>query len=72
MYANENFKSKKALKEAVAIAPVPCHQPGPFGPHVADGRHAAEGPHHSPSYLAGHRWYAQVEVKDGFIIKVVK
>lgn len=67
MYSNINFPSKKALKEAVAKAPVPCHQPGPFGPAVKDGRHCCEGPH----YPKPHRWYATVEVSNGHIIKVI-
>lgn len=69
MYAVENFRTKKALKEAVAASEgkgVPCYQPGPFGPHVKDGKAACEGPH----YPEPHRWYAEVEVKDGRIIKV--
>ncbi len=44
MYASTNFKSKKALKEAVAKGPQACFQPGPFGPDVADGVHCCEGP----------------------------
>jgi hypothetical protein len=67
MYSNENFKTKKALKEAVAAGPVPCHQPGPFGSDVSDGQHCCEGPH----YPQPHRWYAQVVVENGQITKVV-
>ncbi len=48
------------------LAPVECYQPGPFGPAVADGKHACEGPH----YPEVHRWYAQVVVKDGIIVSV--
>lgn len=66
MYANTNFKTKKELKEAVKAAPVPCHQPGPFGPNVMDGNHCCEGPH----YPAPHKWYARVTVKDGKIVAV--
>ena len=66
MYSNKNFKTKKALKEAVENGPVPCHQPGPFGPAVTDGSHACEGPH----YPKPHRWYATVEVKEGKIVEV--
>jgi hypothetical protein len=66
MYANQNFKTKKALKEAVAVAPVACHQAGPFGPDVADGRAACEGPH----YPEPHRWYASVVIEDNHIVKV--
>ena len=60
-----NYKSKKALKEAVKQGPVPCWQPGPFGPDVRDGRSVIEGPHEC------HRWYASVLVKDNKIVKVL-
>ena len=66
MYSNFNYKTKKALKEAVAAGPVPCHQPGPFGPAINDGEHCWEAPH----YPAPHRAYATCVVKDGNIIKV--
>jgi hypothetical protein len=66
MYSTENFKSKKALKAAVAAGPVPCFQPGPFGPDVKDGQHCCEGPH----YPEPHRWYATVTVQNGRIVKV--
>lgn len=66
MYSTHNFKSKKALREAVKLAPVPCYQPGPFGPSVKDGEHCCEGPH----FPEPHRWYASVVVKDGMIVKV--
>lgn len=65
MYTIENFKSKKALREAVALRDVPVYQPGPFGPDVRDGIHCAEGPH----YPEPHRWYAETTVKDGVIPK---
>jgi hypothetical protein len=68
MYARTNYKSKKALREAVKTAPVPAYQPGPFGPTVSDGWHACEGPH----YPQPHRWYAGVTVEDGMIVKVDK
>jgi hypothetical protein len=70
MYSDWDFESKRALKEAVATAGpsgVGCHQPGPFGPSVADGDHCCEGPH----YPEPHRWYARVRVKGGRIVKVL-
>jgi hypothetical protein len=67
MYTERNFKTKKALKEAVAKGEVVgVFQPGPFGPGVKDGPGAVEGPH----YPEPHRWYASVIVKDGVIVKV--
>jgi hypothetical protein len=67
MYTDINFKTKKALKEAVAAGKqVTVYQPGPFGPKVPDGQGCAEGPH----YPQPHTWYATVTVKDGVIVKV--
>ena len=68
LYTDINFKTKKALKEAVVSGrEVTVYQPGPFGGKmVQDGRHAAEGPH----YPEPHRWYATVEVKNGLVVSV--
>lgn len=69
MYTDRNFKTKKALKEAVARGDrVTYYQPNAFGfsPTPIDGRIAVEGPH----YPAPHTWYADCDVKDGAIIKV--
>jgi hypothetical protein len=64
MYAETNFKTKKALKEAVAAGQkVATFSPGPF-PARTDGRVSLEGPH----YPAPHTWYASVEVKDGIVV----
>ena len=68
MYTDRNFKTKKALKEAVAAGEVVTyHQPGPFGGNEPkDGTFCCEGPH----YPEPHRWYAACTAKDGRIIKV--
>jgi len=68
MYTSKNFKSKKALKDAVAAGErVTYFQPGPFGGNEPrDGNIVLEGPH----YPEPHRWYAQATVKDGLIVKV--
>lgn len=68
MYTETNFKTKKALKEAVAAgAKIGIFQPGPFGGNEPrDGPVTLEGPH----YPAPHSWYAQAEIKDGIIVKV--
>lgn len=68
MYTNTNFKTKKALKEAVAKGErITVYQPGPFGGNEPkDGRITLEGPH----YPAPHTWYAQAVLKDGVIISV--
>lgn len=68
MYSNKNFKTGKALREAIVAGPVGCHQVGPFGPSVSDGPHCCEGPH----YPEAHAWWVSVIVKDGQIVKVKK
>lgn len=69
MYTHRNFKTKKALKEAVAAGDrVTYFQPGPFNPDAVpqNGTICFEGPH----YPEPHKWYAECVVKDGVIIKV--
>ena len=75
MYTTENFKTKKALREAIkAGARVTFFQPGYMsinrmhtdGKQVENGTITLEGPH----YPAPHSWYAQATVKDGLVIKV--
>lgn len=68
MYTSRNFKSKKALKEAVAAGErVTYFQPGPFGGNEPkNGTIAVEGPH----FPQPHRWYASCIVENGVIVKV--
>ena len=67
MYVEPNFKTKKHLKEAVAAGKVvTVFSPGPF-PAKQNGRESVEGPH----YPQPHRWYADVEVKEGRVVKVL-
>lgn len=68
MYTHANFKTKKALKEAVKAGQVVTYyQPGPFGGNVpADGKIFLEGPH----YPEPHKWYAACEARNGVIVKV--
>lgn len=63
MYVEPNFKTKKALKEAVnAGQPVSYWQPGPFGGNEPkDGTIYIEGPH------GYHTWYASARVVNGVI-----
>lgn len=66
MYTERNFKTKKELKEAVARGEkIAIFAPG-LGTPAVNGRDFVEGPH----YPEPHRWYAQVEMKDGYIVKV--
>lgn len=69
MYTRKNFKTKKALKEAVAAGErVEIYNPGasltPEAPR--DGSVTLEGPHHPEP----HKWYARAEMKDGAVVKV--
>ncbi len=66
MYVNPNFRTKKALKEAVKKGDrVEVYSPGPF-PCRTEGSESVEGPH----YPEPHKWYARVTVKDGLVVKV--
>lgn len=79
-YTVKNFKTKKALKEAVKNyheaadikefkeAPaIRCYNPG-LGPDLSNytGKVCLEGPH----YPAAHTWYAEAELVNGIVVKV--
>lgn len=80
-YTHTNFKSKKALKEAVrdynechtgkpgtrSHYQVTCYQPG-LGPDLTNftGRIFLQGPH----YPAANTWEAEVELINGLVVKV--
>lgn len=82
MYTHKNFKTKKALKDAVLEYntyleltdadkaqrhAVTYYQPGPFGGNEPlNGTFCCEGPH----YPEPHRWYATCTAKNGIIVKV--
>jgi hypothetical protein len=67
VYVLPNFKSKKALREAVAAGEeVTVFSPGPFG-CAKDGKVFVEGPH----YPEPHRWYGSVILEKGRVVKVV-
>jgi hypothetical protein len=66
MYTTINYKSKKALKDDVAKGvKVSIYAPG-LGTPVVNGSEFLEG----PWFPEPHRWYAQVVMKDGYVIKV--
>lgn len=69
MYVRPNFKTKKALKTAVAAdESVELVDTGLFpssGPKT--GAFSVEGPH----YPAPHTWYARVQAVDGRVTKVL-
>ena len=66
-YVNPNFKTKKALKEAVKNGEtVTVFNPGLGGPIPPNSTQCIEGPH----YPQPHNWYAEVTVQDGKVVKV--
>ena len=68
MYTSINYRTKKALKEAVAAGTrVTVYQPNDlFGANTKEGRVALEGPH----YPQPHRWYAEAWLEDGVVVRV--
>jgi len=68
MYTTINFKTKKALKDALqAGRKLTVYQPNDmFGANTENGKVYLEGPH----YPEPHRWYAQAMLQDGYIISV--
>ena len=66
-YVSPNFKSKKALKEAVAAGKtVTVFSNSPFAGSRTEGKIAVEGPH----YPEPHRWWATVTLEGGKVVKV--
>ena len=70
-YTDKNFKTKKALKEAVAAGQqVTIHNPecgmGGESPAPTNGRTCVGGPH----YPEPHKWYATVVIQNGVVVKV--
>ena len=67
MYTTTDFKTKKALKEAIAAGvEVGVYQPGPFNRCALNETVTLEGPH----YPKPHTWYATAVVKNGLIVSV--
>jgi hypothetical protein len=67
MYVEPNYPTKKALKEAIKLGiAVRVFSPDPF-PAPTNGETSVEGPH----YPKPHTWYARVQVKDGYVSKVL-
>ena len=66
MYTEKNYKSKKAFKDDVANGvQVRLYAPG-LGSPPTNGTCAVSGPH----YPEPHKWYAEVTMKDGVVVKV--
>jgi hypothetical protein len=66
MYTITNYKTKKAFKDDVLAGKiVRLYAPG-IGAPKDNGVEYVEGPH----FPEPHRWYAQVEMEDGKVVKV--
>lgn len=70
MYASVNFKTKKAFKDAVANGDkITVYQPNQMFASQSpprDGKVDVSGPH----YPKPHTWYANVVLKDGYVVSV--
>lgn len=67
-YTTINFKTKKAVKEAIAAQEtVTCFQPG-LGPDLTNysGSVSLEGPH----YPQPHKWYGAGQMVDGQLVSI--
>lgn len=72
MYASKNFKTKKALRDAIAAGEkIAVFQPNdifgnPAGAPDFSGTVTLEGPH----YPEPHRWYGTATLEEGIIVSV--
>ena len=66
-YADQSFKTKKALKEAIAAGRmIGVYSPGLGGGSIPlNGKVCVEGPNH-----VMHTWYAECTLTNGIITKV--
>jgi hypothetical protein len=65
-YVSPDFKTKKALKEAIkAGSPISVYEPG-VGVIPQNGTVSLEGPH----YPKPHTWYGKGTMKGGKLVKV--
>jgi hypothetical protein len=69
-YTSRNFKTKADLKRALAAGDkITVYQPNQMFASAEPPKNGTvylEGPH----YPQPHRWYAQAEMADGYIVKV--
>ena len=67
MYVRPNYASLRLLKDAVKEGDsIEVFSPGSF-PFPPDGVYPVEGPH----YPEPHKWYAQVKVEGGRVVRVI-
>ena len=66
MYTVKNYRTKAEMKRDVAAGvEVRLYSPG-LGSPRENGTEFVEGPH----YPKPHTWYAEVQVRDGVVVKV--
>jgi hypothetical protein len=67
-YTTKNYKTKKAIKEAIANGEkVTCYNPGLGGDLSRyTGTVYLEGPH----YPEPHRWYGKGQMVEGVLVKI--
>lgn len=66
-YVGPDYRTKKDFKTAVELGcQLETYNPSGMFPTTQNGNDVVEGPH----YPKPHKWYAQVVVKDGIVIKV--
>ena len=66
MYTCTNYKSKKAVKDALKAGEhVTCYGPGMF-PAPTQGTIHLEGPH----YPQPHKWYGTGQMEDGRLVSI--
>lgn len=66
-YTSINFKTKKAVKNAIEDGvKITCYNPGLGGLIPDNGTVYLEGPH----YPQPHKWYGKGMMKDGYLIKI--
>jgi hypothetical protein len=71
-YTDVNFKSKKALREAVVAGQQIAVNHGLFlAENSADQKLSADLSVEGPHYPQAHTWYARVRVANGYIVKVL-
>jgi len=66
MYTSKDFKSKKAVKDAITAGEkITCYAPG-LGSVPDNGEVVLSGPH----YPKPHTWYGTGTMKDGYLVKI--
>ena len=69
MYTNKNYRTGKAVKEAVKDGIiVGVHQPNDMFGASGNGEVSLEGPHNPEP----HKWYLRAKIEDFVIVRILK